>query len=329
MTWEEHAIDGTASFAPPYIAAVSPSDPNVVYLRTDRWDDEQQFAAQDSLIVTTDGGETFREILHRQAKLFGFALSPDGSTVLAGYGDPVVAGRMTNFDDFGIYKASAADYAFDRISDKAVSCLRWTRTGVYACITDLPYAPSPDLALGFAPNADFTLSDPNPLVALLDTKQVKGPLACTGDICEETWSMGLEGSVSVCQALSAPCEGDFSTNALSCPMDPGGTGGSGGAGGESGAGTSGGSGGSGTTTGGTTAGGATGGGASGSGAANGGAGGNGTSGTASGGKAESSDDEGGCGCRHPSGGGSRAVPWMALAAALAALRARTRRRRTR
>ena len=236
MTWDERPIPGSSPLISPYIAAVSPTDPDVVYVRTDHWDTTTEFAAQDSLLVSGDAGGTFREILHRQARLLGFALSPDGGTVLAGYGDPIIAGRSTNFDDFGIYRASTTDFAFERIADEAVSCLRWTATGVYACVADVPDAPSPELALGFAPNADFTLADTSPLSVLLDNEDVKGPLACTGAVCEETWSMGLEGSVSVCQALGADCEADFSANVLSCSAGPGGAGGEAGTGGTPGTG---------------------------------------------------------------------------------------------
>ena len=322
MTWDERSIPGSSPLISPYIAAVSPTDPDVVYVRTDHWDTTTDFAAQDSLLVTRDAGGTFREVLHRQARLLGFALSPDGGTVLAGYGDPIIAGRSTNFEDFGIYRASTTDFAFERIADEAVSCLRWTATGVYACVADVPDAPSPDLALGFAPNADFTLADTNPLTALLDNKDVKGPLACTGAVCEETWSMGLEGSVSVCQALGADCDADFSANVLSCSAGPGGAG----AGGEAGTGGTAETGGTAGSSGSSPGAGSSPGGASSTGgvAPSGGSGGSGggSAGTPSG------DDDDVCGCRQA---GSRARPaygvaFGAFVALLAALRYRRRLR---
>jgi hypothetical protein len=299
-TWHERTIPGSSSSISPYIAAVSPFDANVVYVRTDHWDTMTDYAAQDSLLVTSDAGGAFREILRRQAKLFGFALSPDATTVLAGYGDPVIAGRSTNYEDFGIYRASTSDFVFERIADEAVSCLRWTATGVYACLADVPEAPSPDRALGFAPNADFTLAEQDPLAVLLDHAKVRGPLACTGALCEETWTDGLEGSVSVCQALGAVCDADFSTNAQSCPAGEG-------AGGEGGdAGTGGATGGSAGASGGARAGAG--------GSRSGGAGGGGTSGAAARRPNGSDSHDGGCACRK-----ARSEARGALGAALAAL----------
>ena len=44
--------------------------------------------AHDALLYSGDGGATWTEVFRSRAKLFGFALSPDGSEVLIGYGDP-------------------------------------------------------------------------------------------------------------------------------------------------------------------------------------------------------------------------------------------------
>jgi hypothetical protein len=315
--WDAYTIPSTSSRIHPFIAAVSPTDPDVVYVRTDDWDTSMEIAAQDALFVTSDAGENFREILRLHAKLLGFAASPDGSTVLAGYGDTVTTNMSVNFDDFGIYKASTTDYTFERILDKTITCLRWTANGVYACIAHLTDVPSPDLALGFAPNADFTLADANPLAPLLDTKLVKGPLACTGAVCAETWSVGLEGNPAVCQSLRADCDAELPTDVLECPMDPGGDGGAGGESGASGA-PSGGGGSSGS--GGASAGGASG--ASG-GTATGGAMTSGTSGQPSGGASSGSggtstsggeNDDGGCGCRQGNSENSRTALALAFVA---------------
>jgi MYXO-CTERM domain-containing protein len=321
-TWDPHPIPSPTSDSHPYIAAVSASDPDSVYVRTDSSDSSAEFAAQDALYVTRNAGESFEAILQHQAKLLGFALSPDGGTVLAGYGDPLTPGRSTNYDEFGIYKASTTDHVFERISDEAVSCLRWTGSGVYACVADLPYAPSPDLALGFAPNSDFTLATADPLTPLLDHENVQGPTACTATACMETWSMGLEGTVAVCQALGAECDANTSGNTLTCPVDPG----DGGAGGEAGSATGGSAGTAGASSGGAS--GATNtGGANESGSAGDASGSGGNAGTPSGGNGDR-DAESGCGCRHPSEHPSRsaAIALAALVAATSMLRRKTRRR---
>jgi hypothetical protein len=319
-TWDPHPIPGPTSDSHPYIAAVSASDPDVVYVRTDSSDSSAEFAAQDALYVTLDAGVSFEAILQHQAKLLGFALSPDGSTVLAGYGDPLTPGLSTNYDEFGIYKASTSDHVFARIADRAVSCLRWTGSGLYACVADLPYAPSPDLALGFAPNADFTLATADPLMPLLDHENVKGPTACTAAACAETWSLGLEGTVAVCQALGADCDADASGNTLMCPVDPG----DGGAGGEAGA-TTGGSGGSaGASNGGVSNGGTSTGGANTSGGAGDTSGSGGNAGTRSDGNG---DAESSCGCRHPRADGTRHLGFPITVLVVIALALRRDRRR--
>jgi hypothetical protein len=319
--WDRHPIPGGTSDSHPYIAAVSASDPDRVYVRTDSWDSSAEFAAQDALYVTPDAGESFEAILQHQAKLLGFAISPDGGTVLAGYGDPLTPGRSTNYDEFGIYKASTTDHVFERISDEAVSCMRWTESGLYACLADLPYAPSPDVALGFAPNADFTLAMADPLMPLLDHENVQGPTACTATACMETWSSGLEGTVAVCQALGAECDADTAGNTLTCPVDPG----HGGAGGEAGAATGGSAGSAGATNGGASSGGTNTGGANTSGSAGDASGSGGNAGAPSG----DSDAESGCGCRHPGRHPSRsaAIAFAALVGVIFAKRRNTRRRR--
>ena len=319
-TWDPRPIPGPTSDSHPYIAGVSASDPDVVYVRTDSSDSSAAFAAQDALYVTPDAGVSFEAILQHQAKLLGFALSPDGTTVLAGYGDPLTPGLSTNYDEFGIYKASASDHVFERIADEAVSCLRWTGSGLYACLADLPYAPSPDLALGFAPNADFTLAMAAPLTALLDHENVKGPTACTAAACTETWSMGLEGTVAVCQALGADCDADTTSNTLTCPADPG----EGGAGGEAG-GTTGGSSGSAGASNGGASGGTNTGGANTSGGAGDTSGSGGSAGTRSGGNGDS-DSESSCGCRHPRAP-STGLPLGSISAVLGILAAVLRRRK--
>lgn len=230
QSWDQRDIPGTTGDVRPFIAAIHPSDPDRVFLRMDKWDYEAEFAAQDGLFYSPDGGRTWSEILHRQAKLFGFALAPDGNTVLAGYGDPIEAGgRTTNGDDFGIYKASTTDFAFEKIFTAMVSCLRWTPTGVYVCTVQ-----HPGMAMGFAANADFTLATPQPFTALLDLPNVRGPLACLASTCGETWTVGLQGTAPICQSLGAECGADLSRNNPSCPEAAGGVGGASGLGGSGG-----------------------------------------------------------------------------------------------
>jgi hypothetical protein len=191
--------DGAGSFATfplpvvggeyPYLAAVHPRDSDVLYVRTDAWTTGPDGAstANDALLVSENGGNGFREVLRRAGKLFGFALSPDGSVVVAGYGDPVESGRGVEPSALGIYRASTADYAFTKIFDGGVSCLEWTARGLYVCTAQAERG----FALGLAPDASFTLADEHPLTPVLDLAAVRGPLECpegtSGAACVARW----------------------------------------------------------------------------------------------------------------------------------------------
>lgn len=220
-TWQVRDV-GAADLGAPYIAAVHPTNPDRIFVRTDRWDDSAEYAANDALLYSDDGGRTWREVIRRAAKLFGFALSADGATVLVGYGDPQWAGgSTTNPDDYGIYKATTTAFAFDKIFFGAISCLAWTPTGLYACIVENhPDVPTPGMSLGFAPSADFTLATANPLASLLSVKNVRGPLGCTASLCLGNWTMGTEAVAPLCDVLQATCNITPTAGGLSCQAAP-------------------------------------------------------------------------------------------------------------
>src|SRR6185295_2051513 len=111
MTWTSYPIPGTFTFANPFIAAIHPTDGNKIFVRTDSWKDRDNIeTADDKLLYSADGGKTWKELLHPGgpddaspgAKLLGFALSPDGATALAGYGDPVDSSRLVEPSWFGV-----------------------------------------------------------------------------------------------------------------------------------------------------------------------------------------------------------------------------------
>ena len=193
---EEHA----------YIAAVHPTDADVLYVRTDLWalDEFNVLVANDGLFHSDDGGESFREVHRAKGKLFGFALSPDGSEVLVGYGDPVDSTASVDPAALGIYRARASDHVFSKIFEGPVSCLAWTENGIYVCTSQSERG----FALGFAENADFDLGIADPLTPLLDLPSVR-PLECDpssqGAVCGEDWPMN-------CAALGA-CDGGVAGSA--------------------------------------------------------------------------------------------------------------------
>ena len=171
----------------PYVAAVHPTKPDALYVRTDRWmlDEAGRVVAADRLLYSDDGGESFREIHGASGKLFGFALSPDGSEVVVGYGDPVDPSRSVDPAALGIYRASTSDHSFTKIFEGPVSCLEWTRQGLYVCTSQAERG----FALGVAPDARFTLADSSALTPLLDLDDVTAPLECPAG-ARPAWSVG-------------------------------------------------------------------------------------------------------------------------------------------
>jgi hypothetical protein len=192
MTWMKYSIPGTFAWASPYIAAVLPTDPKKIFVRTDGWKNRQDVeTADDALLYSSDGGHTWKEILHAGgpaddspgAKLFGFALSPDGSTVLAGYGDPVDGSRLVESSWFGVYKSST-DGMFSFGADptnptammpgESISCITWTKNGIYVC--GVPQGESSFVAFAkdptFKARADMTI-----LMKLNETRGI--PPNCT------------------------------------------------------------------------------------------------------------------------------------------------------
>jgi hypothetical protein len=261
MTWEEIPIPNTSSWSQPYIAAVLPTNPDALFVRTDEWLDNVDPSANDKLLYSTDAGKTWKEVFGKGGKLFGFALSPDVSTVVIGLGDPLVAGgRSTEADDLGVYKASLKDLNFEKIYSGMISCLSWTSTGLYVCHTEYGPAklPAEDFELGFAKDANFTQSTPNPLSVLLNLRNVRGPLPCLSNMCMDSWSMAMAGTPALCERFNASCNPPASDAGLTCSVDDtdagGGAGGArdgaagsgtGGAAGAAGSSTSGGTGGAG------------------------------------------------------------------------------------
>jgi MYXO-CTERM domain-containing protein len=311
-SWSTRSMTGALSGDQPFIAVVHPTNPNIVYVRTDNWSANDETGvddANDGLFVTDDAGVTFREVLRKGGKLFGFALSPDAQTVLAGYGDPVQATRNVYPEELGIYRASTTDHTFTLAINSPVSCLTWNRSGLYACFDEL-------VGLSTDGSVPPTISGFTPVLAYAD---VRGPLACNGPVCLADWQEGREDVAAVCERLDAECDVDPAENVITCSAPTGGAGGMG-------------AGGAGATAG-SALGGATAGGsvpAAGMGGATTGAGGASTGGSTATGGAQGDDDSDGdssssCGCRSPRAMGGRGA---AAALALLLLFGLRRRRRS-
>lgn len=111
-TWTRHEVD-LLDDKSLFIAAVDPSDPDRLYVRT-------KGVASDRLLLSTDGAKSFQTIHSIEGSMLGFALSPDGSRV--------AIGGPTG----GLLVADTSTHAFSKIADKQIACLTWA-DGLYAC----------------------------------------------------------------------------------------------------------------------------------------------------------------------------------------------------
>jgi MYXO-CTERM domain-containing protein len=199
-TFETFPVPNTTTGRRPYIAAVSPEDEATVYVRL--------VGVRGELQVTRDGGKSFTTVLETTIAVKGFALSPDGSTVLA----------SNDFD--GTFRAKTSDHAFERIACGGHACLSWSDSGLFGCGDDMVdgyiVGRSDDLGASFG--------------RVLDMPCVRGPLACDpstsiGAACPLAWTTVSEQiRTSECgsREVPAPYTGCFASGAGGAPDTAGG-----------------------------------------------------------------------------------------------------------
>ncbi|MCA9626033.1 MAG: hypothetical protein KC766_00135, partial [Myxococcales bacterium] len=108
---------------------VHPTNPDQVFVRIDG-------DSKDQLLVSDDAGQTFTQLLDKQAELFGFAIDPDGSKIRVGFGDARDPTLDVDENDVGIYSADSSSLTpsgFSRDLEGAIGCLRWIGSELYAC----------------------------------------------------------------------------------------------------------------------------------------------------------------------------------------------------
>ena len=215
-TWTIRPIPNTNFNEAPYLAALHPGDARRLYVRTDSWVPiGGDLAAHDALLYSSDGGDTWTELFRNRAKLLGFALSPDGETVLLGYGDPFAGGTTSITGPLGVFRSRTDAFAFEPILSAHVTCLAWTAQGVYVCASQH----FDQFELGFSPRPDFD-SDAGCIMPLLRLPDVKGPLVCpsgtSGAACSAYW-------IAACATFGA-CN-DAGTSSVGCVGRDAGSGG--------------------------------------------------------------------------------------------------------
>jgi MYXO-CTERM domain-containing protein len=160
-TWIERAIpiDPNEERAP-YVSAVDPSNPELLYVRTSG-------PGQNRLLVSSDAGKTWKTAFTGKA-LQGFALSPDGSKVYVGSPSD------------GLHLAPRDTLAFTKRSSIQVQCLATHGSTLWACSNE---------ASGFV--VGTSQDDGATFAALLHLAGVRGPLSCpsssTATQCVAEW----------------------------------------------------------------------------------------------------------------------------------------------
>jgi len=186
QTWEIRPIAGSTQATPPFIAGMHPTNGDALFVRTAN--------IPGKLLYTTDAGLTWQEVFVSRGTMRSFAISPDGSQVLAG-------GELD-----GVWRAQVADLEFQQVSDFLPMCLKWTENGVYACghifLTDgIAIAHSTDAGENFE--------------SMLCMADVEGPLDCDRDsdvgmLCPAQWEQIEE---SLASAACGPMSNTTSSSA--------------------------------------------------------------------------------------------------------------------
>ena len=144
--------------------------------------------------------------------MLGFALSPDGSSVLIGFGNPGLTDAPPVPGAIGVFKGSTETFSFEQVYGGNVNCLTWTTTGVYVCSDET----RDGFELGFSPVSDFREGG-GCLLPLLHRTEVAGPVNCgpraSGAVCKTAWAID-------CIPLGACSQGGAASRTECLPFTP-------------------------------------------------------------------------------------------------------------
>ncbi len=145
-----------------FVSAVDARDPDRVFVR-------QLHDKGSDVLLSTDGGATFRSVLHMAGAMFGFAHADDGVTYWAGSGDPKE----------GIWRSRDRGEHWEAAAKAGVMCLHADGPRLFACSN--PYVPG-----GYAIGVSTDRGDTMTPLATFDA--VTGPVACDGGSkCAAPW----------------------------------------------------------------------------------------------------------------------------------------------
>lgn len=145
----------------PYIAAIDPADSNRVYIRTRGREKLHR------LLVTEDGGNTFKELFRSTNPILGFAL----------VGNEVFVGNVE-----GLYRAPIGQTTFEKVSTNQIHCLTENDGEMFACSAE-----SNGFFLGKSSDRGATWT------SVLRTAEIAGPMRCMEDAstdrCRYEWPL--------------------------------------------------------------------------------------------------------------------------------------------
>jgi photosystem II stability/assembly factor-like uncharacterized protein len=190
-TWERRPVPGASLSRPPFIAAVHPANPDVVYVRV-RGENKYVGPIESTLLYTEDAGDTWEEIFRGPADMLGFSLSEDGE-VRIGLGASRQPLRDVDSAALGIYAARAPSFAFERRLVGPVGCLTETATALFVCGSHF----SEHFELGVSKDDGATATP------VLDFGEVRGPLQCpeasaTRLQCVDQWQQSACDPIGKC-----------------------------------------------------------------------------------------------------------------------------------
>lgn len=177
-TWQAWPIPGSDDTHLPYIGAIDPNDPSVVYVRLNG-------PSTDQLVVTKDGGKTWQPSFTTTGTMYGLALSPDGATIALGG------------DKDGVWTAPTSTLQFTKVSSAGIKCLTWPAADkLYACADEFV----DKFTAGVSADEGKTFTPVMHLQALC------GPLACgpgtsAGKTCPALWG------ATAANIGATPCDG--------------------------------------------------------------------------------------------------------------------------
>lgn len=138
---------------PLFIGAVDPRDPDRLLLR-------HLHAQASDLLLSVDGGRSFRDVLSMKSAMYGFAKSADGATYWAGSG----------LKEHGLFRSNDRGERFDLVSNTGVLCL-------YAAAPDALFACQSAFPLG-APALARSRDGGESIARTVRFLDVEGPVGC-------------------------------------------------------------------------------------------------------------------------------------------------------